>query len=188
MDHLCGSSRRWALLLGLLIAVSASAAPVRGDDTDVLGKACGLPVDYVPPWGTAPIPVDEQVPGAIGLGELPVIGCPPAPPAPGERDVRIVGYRLFGSPYKEPNRRMLLQHQPSIRACYAAHTGPGAPPVLDVALTIAGDGTVLDARVVAPKRARALRDCVHAEVLSFRLHGAPRAARSMVRFRYHRDR
>ena len=48
--------------------------------------------------GTAPIPVDEQVPGVIGLGELPVIGCPPMPPAPGEPDVRIVG--LYGAPFR----------------------------------------------------------------------------------------
>jgi hypothetical protein len=184
MDHLSGSSRCWAPLLGLLISVSV-CAPVRGDDTEVLGKACGLAEDYVPPWGTAPIPVDEEVPGAIGLGALPVIGCPPAPPAPGEPDVRISRYLLHGSPYEEPNRRMLLQHIPPIRGCYAAHGSAGADPAIDVALTIAGDGLVLGARVVGPKRARALRDCVRAAVLSLRLHGAPHDARSTVTYRYH---
>jgi hypothetical protein len=146
-------------------------------------QACGLPSDYVPPWGTDAVPEAELVKGAIGGGATPVIGCPPAPAAPGEPDVEAYDFRFEGTPYKEPNRRIVLNQLAAVRDCYQ---GQSPESVADVELVIAIAGHVSEARVVVTPHVVGLHSCIDAVARSLTFHSEPDGSPARVAYRYRR--
>lgn len=161
---------------------AASPATLAAPASDwPLLRTCGLPADYVPPWGSDPVPEAELVKGAIGGGAMPVIGCPPAPAAPDEPNVEGYDFRFEGTPYKEPNRRIVLNQLAAVRDCYQ-----GRPPasLADVELAIAIDGHVSEARVGVSPHVDALQSCIEALVGGFTFHSEPDGSPAHVAYRY----
>lgn len=179
---------RYAMTAAWLVAAVACAppspAPPHREEADPHLAYCGLPADYVPPWGTEPIPPEQLVDGAIGGGSIPIIGCPPPPPKAGELAIEAIDFRFENTPYKEPNRRMVIAQLAPILSCYAQHERDGAKPEVAVKLQIGLDGLARDPHAAAGTEHGALGGCIERELSTLRLHGEPDGDPGHVSYRY----